>query len=447
MIYRKLGGYFLLAALALGSCKKSTEIGIGILPASSDINAIFTDTFKIVTTSLKQDSLVTSNQFYSLLGNMYDPVFGKSYAAIFTEFLLPTTAIDLGDPDTLFLDSVVLTMAYFKTYGYEDVPQSFSVYEVLEKMSPEPEDGYYSNRSFATSSELLGRKQLLVPNLTDTINVLGSSFPPHMRIRLSDRFGQDLLNQSGEATLATDSAFKEYFKGLLIAPDTLATPYAANIIYLAMLSGTSGLRLYWHTPTKTGLNLSFPITTDESRTNYFKHTYTGSLVADHLMSETGDGDSLLFVQSMAGIRTRVTIPNLLNLKNVIINKAELVISQRLDANRADSIFTPPVQLLIVTLDSAGKVKSIPDNDDFNEAFPSYGGNRLQYGILPGDTVAQYKFNISQQVQLLIDGNITDYGLFLINNSAQETADRLMAGGGNRSDAYQVKLNIIYTPIE
>mgnify|MGYP006397105801 FL=1 len=165
------------------------------------------------------------------------------------------------------------------------------------------------------------------------------------------------------------------------------------------------------------------------------------------MSETGDGDSLLFVQSMAGIRTRVTIPNLLNLKNVIINKAELVISQRLDANRADSIFTPPVQLLIVTLDSAGKVKSIPDNDDFNEAFPSYGGNRLQYGILPGDTVAQYKFNISQQVQLLIDGNITDYGLFLINNSAQETADRLMAGGGNRSDAYQVKLNIIYTPIE
>jgi hypothetical protein len=51
------------------------------------------------------------------------------------------------------------------------------------------------------------------------------------------------------------------------------------------------------------------------------------------------------------------------------------------------------------------------------------------------------------VQLLIDGNITDYGLFLINNSAQETADRLMAGGGNRDDAYQIKLNIIYTPIE
>ena len=447
MIYRKMVVCFLLALLAFGSCKKTTEIGLGILPPGSDINAIFTDTFKVVTTSLRQDSLVTSNQFYSLLGNMYDPVFGKTYAAIFTEFLLPTTAVDLGNPDTLFLDSVVLTMAYFRTYGYEDVPQSFSVYEVIEKMSPEPEDGYYSNKSFATSTELLGRKQLLVPNLTDSVEILGTDFPPHLRIRLSDRFGEALLNQSGATTLATDSAFKEFFKGLLIAPDTTATPYAASMLYLNMLSATSGLRLYWHTPTKTGLNLSFPISTDEVRTNYFKHNYHGAAVESHLNQETGDGDSLLFVQSMAGIRTRVTIPNLLNLKNVLINKAELVISQRLDNNRADSIFTPPVQLLIVTLDSAGKVKSIPDNDDFNEAFPSYGGNRLEYGILPGDTVAQYKFSISQQIQLLIDGNVTDYGLFLINNSAQETADRLMAGGGNRPDAYQVKLNIIYTPLE
>ncbi|MBK9729783.1 MAG: DUF4270 family protein [Chitinophagaceae bacterium] len=417
------------------------------MPASSDINATFTDTFKVVTTPMRQDSLVTSSQFYSLLGNMYDPVFGKSYAAIFTEFLLPTTAIDLGDPDTLFLDSVVLTMAYFKTYGYEDVPQSFSVYEVIEKMSPKPETGYYSNKTFSTSPDLLGQKRLLVPNLKDSIDVLGVSFPPHMRIRLSDRFGQDLLNQSGAATLATDSAFKEYFHGLMIAPDTTATPYAASMLYLAMLSSVSGLRLYWHTPAKSDLNINFPIGTSEVKFNYFKHTYSGSVVASHLQNETADGDSLIFIQSMASIRTRISIPNLLNLHDVIINKAELIISQRLDPNRADSVFTPPLQILIVTLDSAGKIKSIPDNDDVNQVFPAYGGNKVSYGILPGDTVAQYKFSISQQVQLLIDGNITDYGLFLINNSAQETADRLMAGGGNRNDVYKAKLNLVYTPIE
>lgn len=447
MIFRNLLLYWVLAGFVLSSCNKTTDIGVGILPSSSDINATFIDTFKVVTTPMRQDSLVTSSQFYSLLGNMYDPVFGKSYAAIFTEFLLPTTAIDLGDPDTLFLDSVVLTMAYFKTYGYEDVPQSFSVYEVTEKMSPKPEGGYYSNKSFATDPDVLGRKQLLVPDVNDSIDVLGIVFPPHMRIRLSDRFGQDLLGQSGQPALATDSAFKEYFHGLMIAPDTMATPYGASMIYLAMLNSVSGLRLYWHTPAKSGLNLNFPIGTNEVKTNYYKHTYSGSIVANHLQGESADGDSLLFIQSMAGIRTRVSIPDLLNLHDVIINKAELVVSQRLDQNRADSVFTPPVQLLIVTLDSAGKIKAIPDNDDVNQAFPTYGGNKLEYGILPGDTVAQYKFSISQQVQLLIDGKITDYGLFLINNSAQETADRLMAGGGNRNDVYKIKLNIIFTPIE
>lgn len=447
MKYRNLVVYFVIVSIALYSCKKTTEIGIGILPPSSDINATFSDTFKVVTTPMRQDSLVTSSQFYSLLGNMYDPVFGKTYAAIFTEFQLPTNAIDLGNPDTLFLDSVVLTMAYFKTYGYEDVPQSFVIREITERMSPKPDDGYFSNKSFATSDDVLGRKQLVVPNLTDSIQVLDVLFPPHLRIRLSDRFGQDILNQSGQATLATDSAFKEYFHGLMIAPDTAATPYTASMLYLSMYNTVSGLRLYWHTPKKTGQNINFPISTSEVKTNYFKHTYAGSLVQDHLQNETQDGDSLIFIQSMAGIRTRVTIPNLLNLQHVIINKAELVISQRFDEERTDSVFTPPVQLLVVTLDSAGKIKSIADNDDVNEAFPRYGGNKVQFGILPGDTVAQYTFNISQQVQLLIDGNITDYGLFLINNSAQETADRLRAGGGNRNDVYKIKLNIIYTPIE
>jgi hypothetical protein len=77
---------------------------------------------------MTEDSIKTSSLFNNLIGNMYDPVFGKTYASVFTEFRLPTTNIDLGLTDTLFIDSVVLTLSYANTYGYEDVPQSFSVY-------------------------------------------------------------------------------------------------------------------------------------------------------------------------------------------------------------------------------------------------------------------------------------------------------------------------------
>lgn len=444
MNYRGLIGCLLICSLGLFSCKKTTDIGIGILPPSDDINVTFTDTFRVVTTPMKEDSILTSSQFNNLVGNMFDPVFGKTYGAVFTEFRLPTTSVDFGDPDTLYIDSVVLALAYASVYGFEDVPQSISVFQVTEPMSPKPDDGYFSNKTFSIDPNVLGRKSLVVPDLHDSTEILGQVFLPHLRIRLSDRFGQDLLNQSGTTNFTNDTSFKNYFKGLCIAPDTVSTPYAASMIYFNLLAGTSGLRLYWHTPHTDSLSFSFPITTDEVKTNYYKHSYGGSLVQNHLQNQTEAGDSLLFIQSMGGIKTRITIPYLQNLQNVIINKAELVIYQRLDPNRADSVFTPPAQILIVTKDSTGKYVAIPDE---SLSFPTYGGNKTTTGILPGDTVAQYKFNIAVQVQHLIDDKITDYGLFLIPYKAYETADRLMAGGSEREDAWKIKFNLLYSPVK
>ena len=377
---------------------------------------------------------------------MFDPVFGKSYAAAFTQFHLPTTSINFGNPDTLFIDSVVLTVAYAGSYGYENVPQSISVFQIAERMDPLPDAGYYSNKSFAVDAEPLGRKRMFVPNLNDSIYVGGVWYPAHLRIRLSDRFGQDLLNQSGESSFVNDSTFKDFFYGLCLAPDTLSTPYSASMIYFNFYSTTSGLRLYWHSPNKPANTFIFPVTVNDIKTNYFKHNFSGSLVQSHLQSG-GLGDSLAFVQALAGVRTRITIPNLLNLHNVVINKAELVISQRKDPNRADTVYTPPGQIQVVTMDSAGKYVALPDADDNTHPFPSYGGNRVYISIQPGDTVAQYKLNLSQQVQLLIDGKITDYGLFLIPYLGAETADRLMAGGSKRDDAWKLKLNLIYSEIK
>jgi hypothetical protein len=73
-------------------------------------------------------------------------------------------------------------------------------------------------------------------------------------------------------------------------------------------------------------------------------------------------------------------------------------------------------MIIATLDSAGKLTALPDDDSSNPTFPFFGGNKQLIGIVPGDTIAQYNFNISTQVQRLIDDKITDYGLFLIASS-------------------------------
>jgi hypothetical protein len=202
-------------------------------------------------------------------------------------------------------------------------------------MNPEPEDGYFSNTTFTTEPGILGRKRLVVPNLTDSVNVLGQDFPPHLRIRLSDRFGQELLAQSGGESFTNDTAFKNFFHGLSIIPDTNSTPYSASLVYFNLYSLNSGLRLYWHTSNTDSNFLVFPITTDEVTTNYYKHTFGNSLVSKHLQNQTTTGDSLVFVQPLAGVQTRITIPNIQNLQDVIINKAELIVSRFL--TRSDLI--------------------------------------------------------------------------------------------------------------
>ncbi|MBA3647506.1 MAG: DUF4270 domain-containing protein [Chitinophagales bacterium] len=426
------------------SCNKNTPIGVDILPSGDFINGVFSDTFSLISTTVRQDSVKTSTLFNNVLGNMLDPVFGKTYAAIFTELKLPTNSVDFGTPDTLFIDSVVLTLAYAGIYGFSDVPQSISVFEVTEPLSPLPADGYYSDKFFSVNPEPIGSRQFLVPDLTDTVIVLGLPFPPHLRIRLSDSFGQNILNQSGGTNLSTDTLFREFLKGLLIAPDTVSTPNSASLIYLNLLSPTSGLRLYWHTPKTTSQAFVLPITTDIVKTNYYRHNYSGSEVEKHLQFQSSEGDSIVYVQPLGGVKTRINIPALNTLKNVLINKAEIIITQAPDPQNSDTAYTTPTILYLAASDSLGRNISLPDQ---LLVFPSPGGQRTFVTNSSGATVAQYHFSIAKQLQLIIDQKKTDYGLFIIPYSPGENAARLRAGGSNRNDDMKMRLDLIYTNLK
>src|ERR1044072_2339039 len=92
----------MLLATSIFSCKKTTFIGIDILPNTDDVGAQFTDTFTLITNTIREDSVLTSSTLNNISGFIYDPLFGKSYAALFTQFLLSTNDVDFGSPDTLF---------------------------------------------------------------------------------------------------------------------------------------------------------------------------------------------------------------------------------------------------------------------------------------------------------------------------------------------------------
>jgi len=137
------------------------------------------------------------------------------------------------------------------------------------------------------------------------------------------------------------------------------------------------------------------------------------------------------------------IPGIDSFRNVLVNKAELVITQLLDPQKSDSVLAAPAQIVCVTADSAGTDIAIPDNFDF---FPSFGGGKITKVTLNRETYVEYHFSIATQLQEIIDGATEDRGLFLIAYRRGETADRLMAAGSDRVDNLKMKLILIYTPI-
>src|ERR1043165_1821942 len=171
MKFGRLSVIIIALLIVISSCRKNSFLGLDILPSSDDVGAVFTDTFSLITNTVRDDSVLSSSTLNNVAGTIYDPVFGKTYAALFTEFLLPTNDVNFGSPDTLFIDSIVLTLAYGGFYGYNNVPQTFNVFRVTEAMNPITANGYYSNKSFAVAGDAIGRKESIVPDFPDSTRV------------------------------------------------------------------------------------------------------------------------------------------------------------------------------------------------------------------------------------------------------------------------------------
>ena len=428
---------FLLLFISLGifSCKKSTLIGNDILPPGDDLNGIYTDTLTLFTKTVTEDPLKTSSSSKFLLGTIDDPVFGKSTASIYAQLQIGGE-VDLGSPDSLFIDSLVLNLQYAGHYGKFDVPQNIFVYRVAEDMNDD--STYHSDKTFAVQSQLIGERFNFTPDFAHTPHELGAFINPSMRIRLSDRLGQKLLNESQSGNFASNEAFQHFFKGIMVTTDSNTTAHGA--MYFSMNSSTtaSHLTVFYHKPDKDSLSFNFAFGSNCAIFNHYTHNYTATEVEAHLNS-AAVSDTVVYVQGMSGVKTKITLPFLGNLGNILVNKAELEITVPAWRIDADTVFTAPARMLCLLSDSVGKNLIIPDEVSSNL---TYGGFK-ETSTVNGQTIYKYRFSITEHLQDLVSGLSTDYGLYLLTYPSAETADRVILAGGNRTDDFRMKLNLIY----
>lgn len=418
------------------SCKEPELVGIEVLP-DEGYGVAWVDTFTLQVRTITDDSVITSNTNSSihLLGEMNDPQFGSTRAEFYTQFRLPTASLTFLNGSVI--DSVVLNLVY--AGGYGDVSkyagtQRFGVYRLEDVIYDTTT--YYSNVQRAYSTTPLAQVQVR-PNLISTFLVGTDTIPtpPSLRIKLDNAFGQEILTADPIGTLAADTAFSKVFKGLAVVPENpgLAQGQGA-ILYLNLASGYTRLEVYY-TDT-SAKKLMFPINALSAAHSSISHEHPFTLT--DILESTDAGRNEAYVQSMAGLKMRVQMPHLRDLKQlgtVVINRAELLLPL---ASGDLSKYAPPLSLSATEADSNNRSLFIIDQFEID----GHLGGEYRSGT------RDYLFNVARHVQDVLNRPETDpyHGLLILNSGSAVNARRGVFTGTEHPDR-PMKLRITYTIID
>lgn len=429
---RTLPAVLLLSILAFASCKKDTDpIGLEILPPGEELGVTRTDTFSIIALTQEEDSARGDIKgTLQLLGSYSDPTFGVAKSSIYTQFILPSSDVDFGTSTQL--DSVVLSLrtkgfyGKVKKYGGE---QTIKVYKLTEDLP----DTIYTNNTFAVDPTAIGELQFL-PAPTDSIYLEGIKTTPQIRVRLSDDFGNALLNSS---SLSDNETFLDEFKGLFI---TVENPNQAvgtgAIIYTELASAVSRVSLYYSNSTEDSLRFDFLINSDARWSELFEHDRTNATEITDQLGDSTLGQEKVYIQSMYSLKSKLYFPTLLNLPDkdkIVVNKAELVCTTLDDGHT--TYFPPPAKLSLAYKDAEGTLKAVPD---------ILKGETYFGGLL--NSSKEYRFNLAFYVQDLLSGEIENNGLYLLNTGNLVNANRTAIQGPDTTNVSPMKLVLTYTKL-
>ncbi len=450
----KLVVYILVCKLfAFSSCSDPTLIGADLLD-DIKVDIQFTDTVSMNSLTIPGDSIPTFSPYNPfsfnspfagqlgsyLFGNFEDPLFGVASSSIYLQPLLRTVNTDFSGAT---LDSILLILPYDSSgiYGYGDeeinINEEFGI-EVLRVIEDIPNDQtLFSNANFATDPTAIAN-ETFIPDLSprpfvsasgDTVSI------PHLAVSLSNEFGNEILSQDS-TTFASDPDLLEFFKGIRINP-TINTSGVLSFALRPDNSVYSGIYLYY---TQDDEQKIFHLRSGNSsvRNVTLENNVSGAFVESFLDNSTSGRDTN-FIQGMGGLQTKIIFPYIRDLNNVLVNKAELILSVAELDNDDITQFPPIEQLILFQVNTDQTISPIEDltivTQTQRQIEESFGGN-----LSPSDNV--YKVNITAAFQQMIDGGL-ESELLISSISSAERANRSIIYGANHP-SFPMVLNLTFT---
>jgi hypothetical protein len=254
-------------------------------------------------------------------------------------------------------------------------------------------------------------------------------------IKLDIRLAKRLM-AADSLTLSDNLKFLQYFKGLYLEATDLAQ--GGSIMKVYSIAAGSGLYLYYHNSDKDSLSFKYSINTNSARVSRFTHNYSTTVFAANLDKQVVQ-DSLIYLQTTGGLRSKILIPNLgtwSDSTNFTINQAELIF--QVDSTVSDvKKFLPPEQLVFTAIDKDGK-EYLPSDASFS---PTY------YGGTYNSVDKTYRFNIAKHMQEVIEKKTgkENYGFYLSSAFRAATYRRVVLKGATSKTG--IRLNITYSKIK
>jgi len=484
-------GSIFLFSLFFSACKKineGTELGDDLLPVVDNVKTFDTSlavqTFNDVFTDLNDSTRITAaaEHFIGRISN--DPLFGKTDASLYLQlkpFQFPYAFHPASDSMTsMTIDSVVLVLGYAETYGDTNAAQRFKVYEIAQSSEFRWDSSYLVRQNnFTTSTDLTGSTGPIsvIPRpgvLSDSVHLFREQAKGQLRLKLDNSFGTRLLGYDSTSNplnnaYHNDSIFNTKFKGFAVVPDGSSTGNA--LIGVNLLDSNTKVAIYykWYknngaTPFDATVKY-FRFTGFVAHAQLVKRDPTGAQIQTYLNNPATTEDSLVYIQNTPGTFARVKIPGLSTLSNRVVHRAELIVDEIY--HPSDATFGPPEFLYLDAYDSSkSKYRSIPFDLGFDFSGNLNAGSFGMVGrpaIVNGNTITEWRLNLTRYVQHIVTNHNTNYDLRLFSPnymketySGNETVQqfnvnstvakgRVRVGGGNHP-TQRMRLRIIYSKI-
>jgi hypothetical protein len=424
--------------VGLAACKK--QDGNIIIDGQSNNNQleIFrSDSFQLMAKTIREDSLPANGISYTLLGEMNDPILGKSKASLFAKMNILEPENNF--PNNIEPDSAILYIPMvdgLNFYGNALTKQRLQVFPLTDGITSKV---YYQNENIAYNKQISAN--YYGPMFQQKLDSVGyrkekMGLKPGLLIKLSAEFARSLMQMPSEAYQSNDGLAK-HFKGIAIVPENdelmpgdggYAVLDLSNVISLAY---RAKIMLYYN-DTSTFV---FGFEGKVSNVNQGKVGPYPQFINDQLQNSQ-KSYTTTYIQALGGLKTEIQIPYLLNLikdGNVAINKAEILFY----TNEIASVnqFAPPRLNLYQPLNGLSKRNRLIDDATLSPA--TFGG-------VYDESRKCYRFTVTRHIQNILNDQYfrslnTNLGLYLAVPS-----DNPVIGARAGIDHSKTKLIITYT---